>query len=364
MAAGSHPDFIRLELEARDKGGGLRREIKVDQARRLPEFFSKAPALGRCRVAIIDSVDDLNTNAANAVLKTLEEPSASGVLLLISHAPGRLLPTIRSRCRRLRFDAWPEPAIATFLSERGLDPGLAGLAAGSPGRALALAEAGASDLQPQAEALIDAEGPNRLEAFQVASGKRLARLEERTEAAAVNADGTVVAVCLSDSVGVWAPAAGTLHRSPGLRAVVTALSPDGQVAAFGDERGQVRIWRSVPNETENLPADAGAIRALTFGGEGRTLFVANGSGLLQAWHLGTRQELFSRGLAHPAEWLVMAPNDAGLLVGYPAPAGEETGSNWWWPVAAAERLRPSPSPALPLPTPDHLPIWLKPRRGK
>lgn len=173
MIAGSHPDFIRVELEARDKSGVLRREITVDQARRLPEFFAKAPAMGRHRVAIIDSVDDLNTNAANAVLKTLEEPSASGVLLLVSHSPGRLLPTIRSRCRRLRFDPWPEPAVAGFLTRRGLDGGIAANAAGSPGRALALAEEGGSDLRAQAEALIDAKGPKRLEGFQaLADGMR------------------------------------------------------------------------------------------------------------------------------------------------------------------------------------------------
>lgn len=165
MTAGSHPDFMTLELEARDRSGTLRREITVDQARRLPEFFSKAPAMGRYRVAIIDAADDLNTNAANAVLKTLEEPSGSGVLFLISHAPGRLLPTIRSRCRRLRFDPWPTEAVAAFLGERGLDPALAALAAGSPGRALALAEGGPA-LEDDLDRLIESRGVERLKAVQ------------------------------------------------------------------------------------------------------------------------------------------------------------------------------------------------------
>ncbi len=165
MAAGSHPDFIKLELEER-QAGGLRREITVDQARRLPEFFAKAPAIAPYRVAIIDAADDLNPNAANAVLKTLEEPSARGAILLISHAPGRLLPTIRSRCRRLAFSPWDEADVTALLQARGQDPAIAAMAGGSPGRALALAEQGGLDVQRQVEALLAAAGPARLAAIQ------------------------------------------------------------------------------------------------------------------------------------------------------------------------------------------------------
>ncbi len=81
--------------------GKPRREIAVDDARELGAFFSLAPSEGGMRVAIIDAVDDLNRNAANAILKTLEEPPARSVLLLVCHAPGAALATIRSRCRRL-----------------------------------------------------------------------------------------------------------------------------------------------------------------------------------------------------------------------------------------------------------------------
>jgi DNA polymerase-3 subunit delta' len=99
--ARAHPDLLVLERESPD--GKPRRVIPVDEARALPEFFSKSPATAAYRVAIIDAADDLNVNAANAVLKTLEEPPPRGVLFLVSHAPGGLLPTIRSRCRRLAF---------------------------------------------------------------------------------------------------------------------------------------------------------------------------------------------------------------------------------------------------------------------
>ena len=157
VIARSHPDLLVLEREVED--GKARRNIPVDEARRLPEFFSKAPATSPWRVAIIDAADDLNVNAANAVLKTLEEPPPRGVVLLVCHAPGRLLPTIRSRCRRLRFRPWPDAEVAEFVQVRaGLDAEDAGriaaMAKGSPGQALALAEAGALEVDRAALELL------------------------------------------------------------------------------------------------------------------------------------------------------------------------------------------------------------------
>lgn len=118
IAARSHPDLMVLD---RDETGEARRSISVDEARRLPELFVKAPALAKRRVAIIDAADDMNPNAANAVLKTLEEPPPGGVLLLVCHAPGKLLPTIRSRCRRLNFRAWTPQALQAFAIRQGVD---------------------------------------------------------------------------------------------------------------------------------------------------------------------------------------------------------------------------------------------------
>src|ERR1700755_3451457 len=116
VAARSHPDLMVLEREGPD--GKPRKVIPVEEARRLAEFFSKSPASAPHRVAIIDAMDDLNVNAANAILKTLEEPPPSGVLLMVSHSPGRLLPTIRSRCRRLAFHGLGLEAAADFVSSR------------------------------------------------------------------------------------------------------------------------------------------------------------------------------------------------------------------------------------------------------
>lgn len=91
----SHADLLVLE----DAGS----DIGVDEARQIHEFLAKTSAEGKWRVVIIDSIDALNRNAANALLKILEEPPVNTIILLVSHNPGSLLPTIRSRCRQLKF---------------------------------------------------------------------------------------------------------------------------------------------------------------------------------------------------------------------------------------------------------------------
>jgi DNA polymerase-3 subunit delta' len=143
-AAGSHPDLMRLERLPRETGAGeLARSISVDQVRGLSRLFSTTASLSPWRVVIVDSIDDLERGAANALLKNLEEPPPHSLFLLVSHAPERLLPTIRSRCRPLRLSPLDDDAMTSAL-EAAL-PGtnareIADLAAagqGSPGRALA-----------------------------------------------------------------------------------------------------------------------------------------------------------------------------------------------------------------------------------
>lgn len=142
VSAQSHPDLLVLEREG--EGAKVKRNISVDQARELPEFFAMSPSRARYRVAIIDAVDDMNVNAANALLKVLEEPPERGVLFLVAHAPGRLLPTIRSRCRRLAFPNWSLETLGELVSRRtGMAEDeaarIAAMASGSPGAALMLA---------------------------------------------------------------------------------------------------------------------------------------------------------------------------------------------------------------------------------
>ena len=151
VAAGSHPDLLTVERGLREDGRP-RSEIVVPDARRVGEFLRRTPAEGGWRIAVVDSADDLNPNAANALLKLLEEPPARSLLLLVSHNPGRLLPTIRSRCRRLALQPLTAEIVARLLRERRPDLGeeagllLARLAEGSPGRALALAAEGGDEL--------------------------------------------------------------------------------------------------------------------------------------------------------------------------------------------------------------------------
>lgn len=144
VAAGSHPDLRVLErLEKKERG--LARNISVDQVRSLAELLDLTPSLSPWRCVIIDSADDLEASGANALLKMLEEPPANCVFFLVAHAPGRLLPTIRSRCRRLDFRPLDNAAMTSILQRVAPDlpstdrESLLALSAGSAGRAVAIA---------------------------------------------------------------------------------------------------------------------------------------------------------------------------------------------------------------------------------
>lgn len=148
VAAGGHADMMTVTFSFDDKRKRWREEIVVDDVRALGPFMRLTASEGGWRVAVVDSADDMNINAANALLKILEEPPDKALLLLVSHSPGRLLPTILSRCRRLTMQPLDEAQVTDFLGRHRpeLDAGeatvLARLAEGSPGRALRLADAG------------------------------------------------------------------------------------------------------------------------------------------------------------------------------------------------------------------------------
>ncbi len=144
----THADLLTVEREWDDKRKRLRAEIVVDAAREVPAFLHLTPAEAGWRVVVVDGAETLNRNAANALLKVLEEPPARAVLLLACAAPGRLLPTIRSRCRLLRLQPLGLPDVTAVLSAVLPElPGperarVAALSDGSPGRAVALADRG------------------------------------------------------------------------------------------------------------------------------------------------------------------------------------------------------------------------------
>jgi DNA polymerase-3 subunit delta' len=150
--ARSHPDLFHLRRTLNPDTGRIRAEIAVDDVRELGAFMHMTPAMGEWRVAIIDSADEMNRNSANAVLKVLEEPPPKAVLLIVAHAPGRLLPTIRSRCRRLALSPLSNETVVRLLGDYAPDTAaderaaLARLAEGSIGRALELGGAGSLGL--------------------------------------------------------------------------------------------------------------------------------------------------------------------------------------------------------------------------
>jgi DNA polymerase-3 subunit delta' len=160
IEAGSHPDMRHLERLVNEKTGNLARSISVDQVRGLADLFDLSPAMSDWRVVIIDSVDELEPAGANALLKMLEEPPPNSIFFLVSHAPGRLLPTIRSRCRRLDFQALDDDVMASILEAQTPGVGTAerqriiAMSFGSAGRALAFAELGLAKLEDLAVAIL------------------------------------------------------------------------------------------------------------------------------------------------------------------------------------------------------------------
>lgn len=141
IAALSDPRLQLIRRPWDDKAGRIRAEITVDEIRRLLSFFHMSAAEGGRRIAIIDAADEMNTQAANALLKVLEEPPRDGLILMIAHQPARLLPTIRSRCRTLRLNALSPELMTQALAGLGVEEdaeALAALSEGSVGEALRL----------------------------------------------------------------------------------------------------------------------------------------------------------------------------------------------------------------------------------
>ena len=181
VEAGSHPDMRHLERLVNEKTGNLARNISVHQIRELGEFLGLTAALSPWRVVIIDTVDELEASGANALLKMLEEPPPNTLFFLVSHAPGRLLPTIRSRCRRLDFINLDDDAMTSILEARTELSAAEGhrviaMSGGSAGRALAFAELGLAKLEDAALTILRQGDPTNARRSDLASelGKKAA----------------------------------------------------------------------------------------------------------------------------------------------------------------------------------------------
>lgn len=203
IEAGSHPDFKWVAREVWQKNTNPprlvpyderkpdeapSRSIRVAQIRWLGDALTLSPSLSSRRVIVIDSADDLEPSAANALLKMLEEPPQGTFFLLISHSPGRILPTIRSRCRILRFSSLSDDVMTSVLRESlpDADPDdvakLVEAGQGSPGRALALANAGATELLKSLERIAATGDPENRERSQLSQALATKAAQHRFEA--------------------------------------------------------------------------------------------------------------------------------------------------------------------------------------
>src|SRR6202007_2105135 len=140
VASAGHADLLTIERAFGQRRRSLRTEIIVEDTREIAGFFRLTAAEEGWRIVIIDGAEEMNRNAANALLKILEEPPRRGLLLLVSHSPGRLLPTVRSRCRHFPLAALSPPLVLQLVQQyrpelaQSEAVALAGLAGGSVGR--------------------------------------------------------------------------------------------------------------------------------------------------------------------------------------------------------------------------------------
>jgi DNA polymerase III subunit delta' len=161
IISGGHADFLCIQRSIDEKTNKKRKEITVNEVRGVTSFLSRTPAEGGWRVIVVDSADEMNSNAANAILKILEEPPKRAIILLVSNNPSKLLPTIRSRCRRLPLNPLRANTIHKTLQQYypQITPEdliqLVDIADGSLGRAIELAQDGGLDIYREVSSILD-----------------------------------------------------------------------------------------------------------------------------------------------------------------------------------------------------------------
>ncbi len=240
VAAGSHPDLMRLERLPRENSstGELARSIGVDQVRSLQRLFNTTASLSPWRAVIVDSIDDLERNAANALLKNLEEPPPSSVFFLVSHAPERLLPTIRSRCRLLRLSRLDSDAMTSALRAAlpdAKDKEIADLAVagnGSPGRALAWRGLDVAGLDRAMAELVREGDSGNARRSALAQSLGLKSAQPRYEAFLARAPSVIAAEAKERRGAALAHALGTWERASGLASSARGLSLEPESVVF------------------------------------------------------------------------------------------------------------------------------------
>lgn len=238
VAAGSHPDLMRLERLVKESGTELARSINVEQVRGLQRLFATTPSMSPWRAVVIDAIDDLETGGANALLKNLEEPPANTVFLLVSHAPERLLPTIRSRCRPLRLSPLPADVMASALvaalpdAEADEIDALVRIGEGAPGRAIAWRGLDVDSLDRAMDALVrDGDSTNGRRAA-LAQSLALKTAQLRYEAFLARAPSRIAREARQRRGAGRAVALGLWERAAALAGSAQRLSLDPQATVF------------------------------------------------------------------------------------------------------------------------------------
>jgi len=236
-SAGSHPDLVRLERLQKDNGE-LARSINVEQVRGLQRLFGTTASMSPWRVVVIDSADDLERSAANALLKNLEEPPPKSVFFLVSHASQRLLPTIRSRCRQLRLSALDPAAMTSALGATIPDAdeaeirALAEAGQGSPGRAVAFRGLDVDALDRAIRELAATGDPTNARRSALAGALCLKSAQPRYEAFLARAPSFIAAAARERSGAALAEALRLWERASDLASGATRLSLDPQSVVF------------------------------------------------------------------------------------------------------------------------------------
>lgn len=239
-AAGSHPDLMKLERLPRENSasGELARSISVDQVRSLQRLFSTTASQSPWRVVIIDSIDDLERPAANALLKNLEEPPPLSLFLLVSHATERLLPTIRSRCRQLRLATLDDDAMTSALRAALPDADAAEIedlkvaGKGSPGQAMAFRGLDVAGLDKAMEALAREGDPTNGRRAKLAQSLAVKSAQPRYEAFLARAPSLIAAEARTRRGAPLAEALRLWERAQALATSATPLSLDPESVVF------------------------------------------------------------------------------------------------------------------------------------
>jgi DNA polymerase-3 subunit delta' len=242
MAAGAEPGLFVLkrggagstdsDIQKNFEAGKYAAEIRVGEVRKLSQFFSMSATDGGRRVVIVDAADEMNVQAANAILKRLEEPPARTTLLLVCHQPTRLLPTIRSRCRELRLSNLSEADMAAALSQALPDESfdqaaLAALTSGSVGEAIRLTNQSGLAIYAELVALLGSL-PNldRDRARRLAEAAAQRGAEDKLDLLIDLIGLALVRLARAGTLGVTP----SPEAAPGEAAMIARLSPDPRVA--------------------------------------------------------------------------------------------------------------------------------------